>query len=74
MRTRAERRHLKERARRRARRIAVDVLGYGGSPEVVRWFERNCDNVKACSNHCCGNPRRFEKDKLTRQEKLHAGY
>jgi hypothetical protein len=54
---RAERRHQKQRMKQRARRIYSD------------WSRAECaaDNLTLCSGPCCGNPRKWFKEK-TRQE------
>jgi hypothetical protein len=54
---RAERRHQKQRMKQRARRIYPDC------PRA----ERAADNLTLCSGRCCGNPRKWFKEK-TRQE------
>lgn len=72
--SRATRRRQKFRMKSRARKIASEIWGNSGLPEVVKNLVKNCDNLKKCSCEVCRNPRRSKwakrADKLTRQEKI----
>lgn len=56
---RAERRHHKERFRKRNQK------NYPHWPDAWMFGDTRC----RCSRHCCGNPRRHHKDMLTIQER-----
>lgn len=49
-------------------------IGFSSWEDVEAWNEKVCvknaDTRKPCSCHMCGNPRKWEKQKKTRQEKV----
>lgn len=75
-RSRSFRRHVKERALKKAKRVLrIQARRWGQNPDKYvedlqpqRW----CDNLKKCSCTCCCSPRRnpwaSEKEKLTKHE------
>lgn len=72
MRTRNWRRAQKFRMRARAEKIMRD-WGIFGQPYPAKEFARYmADNMKVCSNYCCGNPRKHFGE-LTIQERKQKG-
>lgn len=71
-RTRAYRRYEREKAIARATKRAKDYhWRYSTNPEdYFIWVRRSATTPHPCSDHCCGNPRRFGgKDRFTMQER-----
>lgn len=65
-RTRAYRRHHRERMKRKAKRLVAHVWR-DGDEKLTRLMMNNADNLKVCSCEMCGNPRKWFKQR-TRQE------
>ena len=68
---RAERRHHKQRMKRKTMRLVRDVYRFAGTSRarVVAKFVKNADNLKTCSKSCCGNPRRHGEG-ATHEERI----
>lgn len=59
---RAERRHHKYRMRQKARRIYCEKWGVDPH-KADKW----ADNLALCSKSCCGNPRKWRKEKTLQE-------
>jgi len=58
---RAERRFHKQRMRYHAKKVFRDIDDC--------WIIRMADNLCMCSRHCCGNPRKWFKEKSRQEQK-----